>query len=78
MKRLVKFDPHEERRAKVIEMLEGQLAEAKAGNIISISIVTVQPDSLTTNHMATEGEQMLMIGAMFTQMYKLATLGWEE
>jgi hypothetical protein len=71
------MDPHAERRAKVIEMLEGQLAEAKAGNIISIAIVTVQPDSQTTTHMATEGSQTLMVGALFTQMYKLATLGWE-
>jgi hypothetical protein len=74
----VKIDPHEDRRRKVIEMLEGQLEEARAGNIISIAIVTVQPDSATTNHMATEGSQTLMIGALFTQLYKLASLGWED
>jgi GTPase len=75
---LVKIDPHEEKRRKVIEMLEGQLEEAKAGNIISIAIVTVQPDSQTTSHMATEGSQTLMVGVLFTQMYKLASLGWED
>jgi GTPase len=75
---LVSFDPHEEKRRKVIEMLEEQLEQAKAGNIISIAIVTVQPDSMTTTHMATEGSQTLMVGALFTQMYKLASLGWED
>jgi selenophosphate synthetase-related protein len=75
---LVSLDPHEESRRKVIEMLEGQLEEARSGGIISISIVTVQPDSLTTKHMATQGNQTLMMGALFTQLYKLATLGWED
>jgi hypothetical protein len=78
MSSLVKFDPHEEKRQKVIEMLEGQLEQARAGNIISIAIITVQPDSETTTHMATEGCQTLMVGALFTQMYKLASLGWED
>lgn len=75
---LVKVDPHEESRRKVIEMLERRLEEAKAGEIISISIVTVHADSLTTGHYATEGSQTLMVGALFTQMYKLAALGWDD
>lgn len=78
MNALVKFDPHEDNRRKVIEMLEARLEEAKAGDIISIAIVTVQADSLTTGHYATEGSQTLMVGALFTQMYKLASMGWEE
>jgi selenophosphate synthetase-related protein len=78
MSALVKVDPHEDSRRRVIEMLEGQLEQARAGNIISVAIVTVQPDSLTTTHMATEGNQTLMMGALFTQLYKLAGQGWED
>jgi len=75
---LVKVDPHEEARERVIELLEQQLEQARAGNIISISICTVQPDMGTTTHLATEGWQTLMIGAMYTQLYRLAANGWED
>jgi hypothetical protein len=78
MSTLVKIDPHEDGRKRVIEMLEEQLELAKAGNIISISICTVAPDLGTTTHLATEGWQTLMIGAMYTQLYRLAANGWED